>query len=91
MLSPIYQNMVNLVVHLSIRRRSSEFINVAVWEHHTFGNNIFGCGKVYYSNSITITNFMQNIAHKHYKMCRTIKKHELQNVQISALKLQFFH
>jgi hypothetical protein len=59
MLSPGYQNMVNLVVRLTISRRPSEFINVTVWEHRTFVSKIFGCGKVYYS--ITITNFVQTI------------------------------
>jgi hypothetical protein len=51
---------VNLVVRLSIRRCPSEFMNIMVWEHHTFDNKIFGCGKVYYSNSI-ITNLMQTL------------------------------
>jgi hypothetical protein len=56
--SPIYQNMVNLVVHLSIRRRPSEFMNVMVWEHCTFDDKIFGRGKVYYSfKSVTINYF----------------------------------
>jgi hypothetical protein len=32
-----------------------------MWEHCTFGNQIFGCGKVYYSNSIILTNFMQTL------------------------------
>jgi hypothetical protein len=26
-------------------------MNVTMWEHHTFDNKIFGCDKVYYSNS----------------------------------------
>jgi hypothetical protein len=30
---------------LSIRRRSSKFINVTIWEHCTFDSQIFGCGK----------------------------------------------
>jgi hypothetical protein len=56
MLSPVYKNMVNLVVHLSIMRCQSKFINVTVWERHTFDNKIFGCGKIYYSDSVIITN-----------------------------------
>jgi hypothetical protein len=28
-------------------------------EHCTFSSQIFGCGKVYYSNSIIIINFVQ--------------------------------
>jgi hypothetical protein len=30
-------------------------------EHCTFDTQIFGCGKVYYSNSIIITNFVQTL------------------------------
>jgi hypothetical protein len=33
--SPVYQNMVNLIVSLSIRRYPSRFINVMKWEHCT--------------------------------------------------------
>jgi hypothetical protein len=40
---------------------SSKFMNVTEWEHHTFENKIFGYGKVYYSNSIIITNFVQTL------------------------------
>jgi hypothetical protein len=32
-----------------------------MWEHRTFDNKIFGYGRVYYSNSIIITNFMQTL------------------------------
>jgi hypothetical protein len=28
-----------------------------MWEYCAFDNQIFGCGKIYYSNSIIITNF----------------------------------
>jgi hypothetical protein len=38
-------------------------MNATMWEHGTFDSQIFGCGKVYYSNSIIITNFVQNIVH----------------------------
>jgi hypothetical protein len=55
--SPVYQNMVNLVVHLSVTR--CEFMNVTMWEHCTFDIKIFGCGKGYYSNSIIITKLVQ--------------------------------
>jgi hypothetical protein len=34
------------------------FMDVAMWEHHTFDCEIFRCAKVYYSNSIIITDFM---------------------------------
>jgi hypothetical protein len=33
-------------------------MNVTMWEHRTFDSKIFGCGKVDYSDSIIITNFM---------------------------------
>jgi hypothetical protein len=36
-------------------------MNVTVWEQRTFDSKIFGCGKVYYSNSITVTNFVQTL------------------------------
>jgi hypothetical protein len=39
--SPVYQNMVNLVVRLSIRRCPSKFMNVTMWEHRTFDNKVF--------------------------------------------------
>jgi hypothetical protein len=59
--SLVYQNMVNLVVRLSISRCISEFMNVAMWKHHTFDNEIFGRRKIYYSTSITITNLVQTL------------------------------
>jgi hypothetical protein len=59
--SLIFQNMVNLIVRLSMRRHPSEFINVTVWEDRTFDNKIFGCGKVYYSNSSIIINLVQTL------------------------------
>jgi hypothetical protein len=31
-------------------------MNVTIWEHCTPDNQIFGCAKAYYSNSITIDN-----------------------------------
>jgi hypothetical protein len=40
-----YQNMVNLITRLSIRRRPSEFMNVTVWEHRTFDNKILDVAK----------------------------------------------
>jgi hypothetical protein len=30
-----------------------------MWGHFIFDSQIFGCGKIYYSNSIIITNFVQ--------------------------------
>jgi hypothetical protein len=40
--SPVYQNMVSLVVRLPIRRCPSKFMNVTMWEHCTFDSKIFG-------------------------------------------------
>jgi hypothetical protein len=34
--SPIYQNMVNLIVEFPIWRRPSIFMYDAMWDHHTF-------------------------------------------------------
>jgi hypothetical protein len=36
-------------------------MNVTMWELFTFGSQIFGCGKVYYSNCITIANLVQTL------------------------------
>jgi hypothetical protein len=41
MLSPVYQNMVNLIVSLSISRCPNKFMSVTMWEHCTFDNQIF--------------------------------------------------
>jgi hypothetical protein len=38
---------------------TSKYISdVALWEHCTLNCEIFRCGKVYYSNSINITNYV---------------------------------
>jgi hypothetical protein len=55
----VYQNMVNLIVGFAIWRRPSIFMNVTMWEHRTFDSDVFRCGKVYYLNSIIITNLVQ--------------------------------
>jgi hypothetical protein len=59
MTSPFYQNMVSLIVGLSVRRYPSKFMNVTRWEHCTFDSQIFGCVKVYYSNCMLITNLCE--------------------------------
>jgi hypothetical protein len=59
--SPVYQNMVYLIVSLSIGRCASKFMNVTVQEHCTFDSQVFGFGKVYCANSIIITNFLQTL------------------------------
>jgi hypothetical protein len=53
--SPIYQDMVNLIVGVPVWRRPSVLVNVAIWQQCTFH---FKYGKVYHSNSITITDFV---------------------------------
>jgi hypothetical protein len=58
--SPVYQNMANLIVRLFIRRYPSEIMKLRMWDHRTFGNEIFGRGKLYYYNSIIINNLVQN-------------------------------
>jgi hypothetical protein len=58
MLPPIYQDLINLVTHSSLRKSPSVFMNVAMSKHCTFDKKVFRCGKVYYSNSINITNFV---------------------------------
>jgi hypothetical protein len=52
-------------IYLPIRRCPSKFMNVTMWEHCTFDSKIFWCGKVYYSNSIIITNFVQILIPNH--------------------------
>jgi hypothetical protein len=59
---PIYQNVVNLVVRLPIRKYPNKFMNVTMWGHRTFDSKIFGCDKVDYSESIIIIiNFVQTL------------------------------
>jgi hypothetical protein len=45
--SPVYQNMVNLIVGFPIWRRPSIFMDVAMWEHRTFDSEVFRFGKIY--------------------------------------------
>jgi hypothetical protein len=49
---------VNLIVGVLIRRHPSIFMNVAMWEHCSFDCEIFRCGKILYTNSIIITDFV---------------------------------
>jgi hypothetical protein len=56
--SPIYQYVVDLVMSLSIRRGSGVLMNVPVLEHRALNNQVFGCGKIYYSYLIVITILM---------------------------------
>jgi hypothetical protein len=58
MSSHIYQNVIDLVVCLSIRRGPVVFMDAAMGQHGAFDNQVFRRGKVYYSNSIIITNFL---------------------------------
>jgi hypothetical protein len=36
-------------------------MNVTMWERGTSDSQIFGCGKIYFSNSTTMTNFVQTL------------------------------
>jgi hypothetical protein len=56
----VSQNMVNLIAGFPVRRSPSKFMNVMMWEHFTFDYSyvILRFGKVYYCNSIFITNFV---------------------------------
>jgi hypothetical protein len=56
--SPIYQNKVNLIAGFPIWRCPGIFMDAELWEHCTSDCEIFGCGKIYYCNSIIITNLM---------------------------------
>jgi hypothetical protein len=54
----MYQNVIDVVVRLSIRRGPGVFMDAAMGEHGAFDNKVFRCGKVYYPNYIIITNFV---------------------------------
>jgi hypothetical protein len=43
--SPVYQNMVNLIVGFPIWRRPSIFMDDAMWEHRTFDPEVFDVAK----------------------------------------------
>jgi hypothetical protein len=43
--SPVYQDMVNLIVGVPIWRCPSIFMNVAMWEHCTFDNETLDMAK----------------------------------------------
>jgi hypothetical protein len=45
--SPIYQNMVNLIVGFPIWRRPSMFMDVVMSEHRTFDCEVSRCENVY--------------------------------------------
>jgi hypothetical protein len=47
MSSPVYQNKVNLIVGFPIWRCPSTFMDVAMWEHHTFDSEVFRCDQLY--------------------------------------------
>jgi len=59
--SPIYQHVINLVLVFSIRRGPGVFINVLAQEHRVLHKSDFLCGKVYYFNTIFITNLMYTL------------------------------
>jgi hypothetical protein len=45
--SPVYQNMVNLIVGFPIRRCQSIFMDVAMWEHRALDSEVVRRGKIY--------------------------------------------
>jgi hypothetical protein len=53
--------MVNLIEGFPIWRHPSIFMDVEMWENRTFDSEILRCVKVYYHNSIIITDFEQNL------------------------------
>jgi hypothetical protein len=55
--SRIYQNTVDFIVGFPIWRCTSTFMEVGTWEYLMFVCEIYRCVKVYYSNSVIITNF----------------------------------
>jgi hypothetical protein len=57
-LTRIYHYVINLNVSLPIRRGPGVIMNISVQEHRAINNEIFWCGKVYYSNTIIITILM---------------------------------
>jgi len=67
MSSPLYQYLINLVVTLPIRRGPLVFKNVLKQELCALNNEIFWCGKVYYSNTIIITIRMWTLIPNHLK------------------------
>jgi len=46
---------------ISHQGNRSVFMNAEMWEHFARNNLLFSCGKIYYSNSIIITNFIQDL------------------------------
>jgi hypothetical protein len=56
--------MVNLFMGLSIRRCSIKFINIKMRKYFTSDSEIFGYGKVYYSNSIKVSLFVCLMCHE---------------------------
>jgi len=53
--------MINLIVNLPLRRGPGVFMNGLVQEPYALKNQIFWCGKVYYSDTIIITVLMQTL------------------------------
>jgi hypothetical protein len=48
----------DLIVHFTVRRSPSVYVNVAMWEHFTLKSEVLLCAKDYYSNPNIIINFM---------------------------------
>ena len=56
--SPLYQHVISLVLSLPIKRGPGVLMNVSLQEHRAVNNQIFLCGKVYYSNTVIVTVLM---------------------------------
>jgi hypothetical protein len=54
MLSSVYQNVINLVVCLSLRIDPAVFMNFAMMEHCTSDSQVFRCGENYYYNTTAL-------------------------------------
>jgi hypothetical protein len=85
MSSPIYQNMINLVVHLSIRRCSSEVMDVTLWEHCTLTIRFLDMAKF-----TTLTPLSLLISCKLLFLTVGLKMSSLPALALKSLK-QIFH
>ena len=59
--SLICKDVFNLMVSLYSRKSPGVFMTDSMTEQCTFDNQIFGCGKVYYSNTIITTILMKTL------------------------------
>jgi hypothetical protein len=59
MTSSAYQNVIKLIVYLTIKICPSVFMNVAMWGHSSLRNQIL-CGKIYYSDFVVIASLVDS-------------------------------